>query len=230
MFLKFFKKIQILFQGTALLLSGCGNQGFMTSIAHDTGFKEFLESKNRKPLDYAKVRTIPYASMSVQLGDNPQAVLILAYVAGNEQQWHSANHEMLVFNRGQINRTFGLSNDLEQVIYQQGFNPLKHPLSSIDTLTSSKGIISFSSNQKSAIPFTTQFEKVAVETVAVAGNKLNLLKIKQTLDVPQLNWHVTNFFWIDPRNDQVLKAIQNTAPGLEPITIEIIKPYVQATT
>jgi hypothetical protein len=228
--LKFFRKLQILYLGSTLFLNGCGNQGFMTSIAQDTGLKKILENRNKKPLNYAKVRNIPYASMSAQLGDNPQTVLILANVSGNEQQWHSANHEMLVFNHGQINRTFGLSNDLQQVIYQQGFNPLKRPLSSINAQATSKGIISFSSDQKSAIPFSTQFERVAFETIAVAGNKYNLLKFKQTLDVPQLDWHVTNFFWIDPRDNQVLKAIQNTAPGLEPITIEIIKPYVQATT
>lgn len=212
------------------MLTGCGNQGVMTTIAQDTGLKELLNRKNRKSINYAKVRNIPYASMTAQLGNNPQAVLILANVSGSEQQWHSANHEMLVFNHGQINRTFGLHNDLQQLVYQQGFNPLKHPLSKINNQASSKGIISFSSNQQLTIPFTTQFEKVAVETVKVAGNEQKLLKIKQTLDVSQLNWHVTNFFWVDPRDNQVLKAIQNTAPGLEPITIEIIKPYVQATT
>ncbi|MBT2916410.1 YjbF family lipoprotein, partial [Vibrio anguillarum] len=105
--------IRSLFICCGFLITGCtqNTQYFTDSLNLALFGPESLS------ISQNKINELPYASIYVKQGDNPQALMILAWAEKESSQFQpnplalkylSANHEMIVTSAGRITKTVNL--------------------------------------------------------------------------------------------------------------------------
>ena len=102
---------QLIFLGL-FLLSGCSTTGSDTfaTLRYAAWGNPDVE------LTAEQVNKIPYASAYLQVGDNPQAFVVLAFAdPDNSLTWIGADKNIFVTKYGRIIKTAGLDNDLYSI-------------------------------------------------------------------------------------------------------------------
>tara|TARA_Y100001935_G_C17272076_1_gene492527 strand:- start:456 stop:1103 length:648 start_codon:yes stop_codon:yes gene_type:complete len=162
------------------------------------------------------IKAIPYASMLVKIGKGPESLMILESINNGDYTWVSADGVYLVINNGRIIKTYGLKNNLKEVLL---------PFSEWNNLNQNFDYISyfsFSSPDFNNLKVLSNFSLQNKQLINLKLSEKNLQLIEERIFASDIAWEEINKYWFDDDNF-VWKSIQHISPKLPPIHLEITK-------
>ena len=174
------------------------------------------------PISREMVENIPYASLRIKIGKGPAGLMILQKIEGNTLSWISRDEVLIQTKNGRIVRTSKLNNDLSDYYYDT--DPEFIEILEEKKIKSQR-VISLTNPKASHIELqVTSSTKDKKETIEILGNEYELIKISEKIHNRLIKWKFTNTYWVDSEGF-VWKTIQQIAPNVPPIVIEVTKPY-----
>jgi hypothetical protein len=165
------------------------------------------------------VKSIPYASSTLQIGRGAPGLIILESLSGNEETWVSSDGIYLVFKEGRIIKTRGFFNNL--VSFQSAEVNFKQL---VDSGESETFIYYYSYDEPKLINMKVNGERrfIRKESVQLLGYEKQLNLIEETIKNNYIGWGVTNKFWVDDEMF-VWKSNQSISPKLPEFYVEVTK-------
>ncbi len=162
------------------------------------------------------IQAIPYASMLVKIGKGPESLMILESINNRDYTWVSADGVYLVINNGRIIKTYGLNNNLKEVLlpYSEWNN--------IDQHNNYISYFSFSSPDFNNLKVSSNFSRKGKRLISLKLSDKNLELIEERIFASNIAWREVNQYWLDDE-DFVWRSIQHISPKLPPIHLEITK-------
>ncbi|WP_080756307.1 YjbF family lipoprotein [Aeromonas hydrophila] len=209
-----------------LLLSGCSN----TSSDTYATLRYAFMGVDDVVVTAEKVRELPYASAYLRVGDNPQALVVLAFAdPDGSLSWVSADNKLFVTNSGRLNKTVGLENDL-YLTKSSWVDPLKEIADSPDK-TINPSVMNWQYNAEwekdylSGYAIRTEFISAVPEKLVILDRTHDVMLIDElaTVEHNHASWH--NYYWVEHSTGRILKSQQQLGPALPVIEMTILKPY-----
>lgn len=209
-----------------LLLSGCSTTSsdtYATLRYAFTGVDDVVVTAE-------KVRDLPYASAYLRVGDNPQALVVLAFAdPDGSLSWVSADNKLFVTNAGRLNKTVGLENDL-YLTKSSWVDPLKKISESPDNAINPR-VMNWQYNAEwekdylSGYKISTEFISAVPEKLVILDRTHDVVLIDElvTVEHNHESWH--NYYWFEHSTGRMLKSQQQLGPALPVIEMTILKPY-----
>ncbi|WP_265468223.1 YjbF family lipoprotein [Aeromonas salmonicida] len=209
-----------------LLLSGCSAT---SSDTYATLRYAFLGVDDVE-VTTEKVRELPYASAYLRVGDNPQALVVLAFAdPDGSLSWVSADNKLFITNAGRLSKTVGLENDL-YLMKSSLVDPLQIMADSPDGVFIPDGMrwqynAEWDRYYVSGYKVQTEFISAVPEKLSILDRLHNVMLIDELVTVGHNHnsWH--NYYWFDRRTGRLLKSQQQLGPDLPVIEMTILKPY-----
>ncbi|HHQ4902675.1 YjbF family lipoprotein [Aeromonas veronii] len=209
-----------------LLLSGCSTT---SSDTYATLHYAFM-GVDDVVVTAEKVRELPYASAYLRVGDNPQALVVLAFAdPDGSLSWVSSDNKLFVTKSGRMYKTVGLENDL-YLVSSSWVDPLKKIANSHDKIIS-PSVMDWQYNAEwekdylSGYKIRTKFISVVPEKLVILDRKYDVMLIDElvTVEHNHESWH--NYYWFEQSTGRILKSQQQLGPALPVIEMTILKPY-----
>lgn len=207
------------------LLAGCSSEG-SSDYAQIFEYAGQAWSGDGKTITLAQAASTPYASISVQIGDGPQRMLLLATDSGDEQIWTSSSHLVITTQDGRIVRTVGLAHDLSALAPAQS-GALTSPSASARSSTVEAMRADYSKDMLFSEHITCRARPGGSQKIKILGQMINTRRVDEHCESPSLNWQFDNTYWIDPASNLVWRSIQHIHPNVDAITIETLRPPQQ---
>jgi hypothetical protein len=178
-----------------------------------------------------KVRQLPYASMYVQLGENPQALMILVWsepTLSNKLvalKWLSANHEMLVTQSGRVIKTVNLKDGNLTALTSNQPDPLSLGLQRGTTPHQWHYQISWLPGYHSNYKAISTFTVIGQVSKQLPAGTQKLLYVREQVDIPILRQGYQNRYWLEPQTGKAIASEQYIFPGSGNIKLMVGKPY-----
>ncbi|MBS1190197.1 MAG: putative lipoprotein YmcC precursor [Rhodocyclaceae bacterium] len=166
---------------------------------------------------------LPYASLAVMTKSTPQALLILAKAEGGELHWMSSDRGVLVTRNGRLVRTVGLPENLlytdflKNDFFEAGHLP--HAEAS-----SVKRLVDMAPGNRYGILVESTLTRVRQEKIRIGRHEYDVMQFVEYCVAPQLSWEYANTYWVDAQG-MMWRSIQHVVPGMEPVEIEVTKPF-----
>lgn len=211
---------RLLVWSATLLLAGCSTSTHQTI--------ETLGYVFNKPDDIvltsSELRSLPYASAYIKVGDLPQALVVLAYVNGPRMSWMSADGVMFVTQHGRLIKTVGLPNDL-RYLGSLDKDPLK--TSRLDKTPSMVwySVAEWSKKYTSGYPLSMHYTQLGNEVLNIMDRPYKTTIVEEHVVTAPNEERWLNHFWIDEQTGQVRKFQQQLGPSLPMIEMTFLKPY-----
>lgn len=194
-----------------------------------------LFGPNSPSISQDKINQIPYASIYVKQGDNPQALMVLAWAEPSsidsfiDLKYLSANNEMLVTTAGRITKTVNLVNGNLTRLHSPTPDPLAMGLQHPDTPRFWEYYISWQPGYHTQ--YLAQSRFIVLETVAktLPQGTRELIHVIEKVTIPAIKQHYINHYWLSPSSGEVVASEQTPAPGIDAFEIIIAKPFSGAT-
>lgn len=84
-------------------------------------------------------------------------------------------------------------------------------------------MISLSNPEVRALELIVKTAQMGTTKIEILDREYNVLLIKEITYNRKIDWISQNLFWVDPQTGKVRKSIQQIAPNLPPILIEVTK-------
>jgi hypothetical protein len=164
---------------------------------------------------------IPYATMGLELGSSPQALLILGTIAENELDWFAGEQVFVRTRNGRVIRTAGLPYDLG------GLRDLSADLAR-------RGAARNSGPQQFSLDFpdlgifgaTAQCSSkdMGDDNIEIFGSRILTRHIVEHCTVGAMRWNFDNEFWKDRTSGYVWRSSQHVHPNSPPLILEVLRP------
>ncbi len=227
-------------------------KNFFTSNLWINSFSKVIFGYPDYPLTREMIEDIPYASLRIKIGKGPAGLMILQEKTDDKYSWVSKDSVLLKIKGGRIVRSSNLNNDLVDYYYDDDINftnltndEISLPQS--DSALSIKDIVSGDISFKELIKLeremfylssrtislenpqvrglniqvSTKIEKE--EIIEILGREYEVVVIKEVVQNETIDWKHENFFWVDKKTGFVWKSLQQIAPNVPPISLEITK-------
>ncbi|WP_421158803.1 YjbF family lipoprotein [Aeromonas dhakensis] len=209
-----------------LLLSGCST----TSSDTYATLRYAFMGVDDVVVTEKKVRELPYASAYLRVGNNPQALVVLAFAdPDGSLSWVSADNKLFVTNAGRLNKTMGLENDL-YLTKSSWVDPLKKiadsPAYSINpNVMNWEYHAEWEKDYLSGYKIKTEFISLVPEKLIILEKSYDVMLIDElaTVEHSHASWH--NYYWFEHSTGRILKSQQQLGPDLPVIEMTILKPY-----
>ncbi|GEM_PF-3528563 len=222
--------IHSLFICCAFLITGCtqNTQYFTDSLNLALFGPESLS------ISQNKINELPYASIYVKQGDNPQALMILAWAEKDSSQFQSnplalkylsANHEMIVTSAGRITKTVNLLDANLSNIRSQQPDPLAIGLHDSSTPRYWEYEISWQPGYHTQYHAQSRFVVQGEEQKLLPQGARNLLHVVENVTILAIDQHYTNHYWLEPSSGEVVASEQTPAPGMARFELIVAKPF-----
>jgi hypothetical protein len=170
----------------------------------------------------------------VRVGDNPQAVVVLAFAdPDGSLHWLSADHKLFVTKAGRLVKTVGWDNDLYALTAS-----MADPLTRLDPTTLAR-LTTPSLVASDTWHYTAEWTRHYLSGYALSARWLSaqptelvildrihavvLMEEEVVVEHSQARWH--NRYWVDRDSGQLVKSQQQLGPDLPVIEMTILKPY-----
>ncbi|MGU5889744.1 YjbF family lipoprotein [Aeromonas hydrophila] len=209
-----------------LLLSGCS----ATSSDTYATFHYALFRGGDVQVTTEKVRELPYASAYLRVGDNPQALVVLAFAdPDGSLSWVSSDNKLFVTKAGRLYKTVGLGNDL-YLVSSSWPDPLQKMADSPDDVLNPDAMhwqynAEWERNYVSGYKMQAKFISAVPEKLLILDKSHDVMLIDELVNFGQgqNSWH--NFYWFERSTGRILKSQQQLGPDLPVIEMTILKPY-----
>lgn len=168
------------------------------------------------------VKEIPYASLKMKIGDGPAGLVILQEVNNNIYTWASADNVIFSIRNGRIIETHGLINNVMNVtsaLSDETFPIKGSEYQSNDFVR----VLSLSKPRVNSLTIKVKKNIIGQKVIYILGKEFKTLLIEETITNDYIGWRYNNYFWVDEETGFVWKSIQQIAPNLPAIKIEILK-------
>lgn len=221
-------RMALLLGTAASLLGACSSDGGAVSAGDMlVGMVEGVVSDDEtqavpQTVSRQRAAEVKYASIGVTIDDHPQILFPLANREGDDLLYTYGYTISLVIREGRVVRTQGLGRDMMGSEWQ-GEDIIRTAMTS---RTKASGTRTFISSDFGIGPRTAHCtaEVVGDEAVNILEKPISARHVREECDVPELEWHFTNDFWIGPSNGQVWRSVQHIHPKVSPLTIETFRP------
>ncbi|ANB52223.1 hypothetical protein WM43_05855 [Aeromonas veronii] len=209
-----------------LLLSGCS----ATSSDTYATIRYALLGVDDVEVTTETVRELPYASAYLRVGDNPQALVVLAFAdPDGSLSWVSSDNKLFVTKSGRLSKTVGLENDL-YLVASSWPDPLQK-IAKVPDDVLNLGAMRWQYNAEwekdyvSGYNMQVQFISTVPEKLLILDKTHDVILIDEFVSFgqDQNSWH--NYYWFEPSTGRVLKSQQQLGPELPVIEMTILKPY-----
>ena len=95
---------------TSLIFSACSRDNEAANIL--TSIKYAVYGKKSSEITRDKINSIPYASISAQIGKGQKSFLVLGLIDNQNLGWYSADRNVFITNNGRLVKTEGLPKNL----------------------------------------------------------------------------------------------------------------------
>ena len=172
------------------------------------------------PITRELIDNIPYASIRLKIGKGPAGLLILETKERKKNTWVSADLITIVERHGKIIRTLGLTNNLTS-IRPQSFNFIEFVKNEDNSVY--KSFISLDNPEVFELALKVKVLNEGLEEIEIIDKKYSLIHFVEEKENRHLRWKSKDHYWVDPVDGFVWKSIQNIAPNIPPILIEVTK-------
>jgi Group 4 capsule polysaccharide lipoprotein gfcB, YjbF len=172
----------------------------------------------------AELNQIPYATISLQAGDNPRAFVVPLADNGGYLVYQDAARRGIVMRGGLITATHGFGYNLDSVAHRHD-DPIAVPT----PLPLWPGMVerSYDFTIRGQIPYQIavmcEFDRGVREIIEIVELRLEVVRMVETCTNPERRF--VNTYWADPESGFIWKSVQWVGPRLDPMTVEIIRPY-----
>ncbi len=209
-------KIIVVLAGCSSLpanVAGNFNQTFKAFSALIYGYEDY-------PINQALIDEIPYASLRMKIGKGPAGLLILESIDQDGYTWVSADNIYITTRGGRIIRAEGLNNNLVDFVSSE---PSFKELIDGDYIQSQFRMISLDNPSVFNMKLKVSYKRVGFEEVIILDKKRELILIEETIENSYIRWKYNNKYWVDKNTGYVWQSIQEIAPNVPPILIQITK-------
>nr|WP_305729504.1 YjbF family lipoprotein [Pseudomonas yamanorum] len=166
----------------------------------------------------AQVDAVPYPQILVTTAVS-EGVMAMARRRGDLEFWVASGKQVVMMRDGLVVRTVGLGFSLDGTRFS-GESPFKRGLQHLpDGYTSTRWIDLYDGN-RIGVAVNSRFSPHDIETLRILDKDYALLRIDEQVDVPTLNFHATNHYWVDPQDGFILRSEQHLTPRL---TLKIVQ-------
>ena len=183
-------------------------------------FKSALFGYEDFPITRELIDNIPYASIRLKIGKGPAGLLILENKERKKNTWLSADQVTIVEREGKIIRTLGLTNNLTS-IRPQSVNYVEFVKNKDNPVY--KSFISLDNPEVFELELKVKVLNKGLEEIEIVDKKYSLIHFIEEKENRYLRWKSKDHYWVDPEDGFVWKSIQNIAPNIPPILIEVTK-------
>ena len=183
-------------------------------------FKSALFGYEDFPITRELIDNIPYASIRLKIGKGPAGLLILENKERKKNTWLSADQVTIVEREGRIIRTLGLTNNLTS-IRPQSVNYVEVVKNKDNPVY--KSFISLDNPEVFELELKVKVLNKGLEEIEIVDKKYSLIHFIEEKENRYLRWKSKDHYWVDPEDGFVWKSIQNIAPNIPPILIEVTK-------
>ena len=162
----------------------------------------------------------PYATMGLQLGSSPQALLILGTSMGDELDWFAGENVFVATRHGRVIRTAGLPYDLG------GIRPLNATVGENRNAGAAPMLSSVDFQDLGVFGATAlcSSRNAGDDNVEILGASIATRHIVEHCEVQALRWKFDNDFWEDRSSGYVWRSRQYIHPKSPPIILEVLRP------
>lgn len=212
-----------IFTSCLLILNSCSvippEVGGKWRAAYD-GIKNYYQGYPDFPISAQMVEQIPYASIRMKIGDGPAGLVILQEINKDVFTWVSADNVIFSIRNGRIIETHGLLNNLTNITISpndERYNRDKQEQKDFVR------ILSLSNPEVNSLEIVVNKKLIGKEVINILGKDHETYLIEETIINDYINWEFKNYYWLDAESDFVWKSIQQIAPNVPPIKIEVLK-------
>ena len=172
------------------------------------------------PITQDLIDQIPYASLRMKIGKGPAGLLILESINNNEYTWVSSDNIFITTRGGRIVRAQGLNNNLVDFFSSE---PSFKELLRDDYLLEQARYISLDDPEVVNLKLRISYKKVSTEKITILNQQRDLILIEEKIENSYIRWNHTNKYWLDEETGFVWQTLQEIAPNIPPIHIQITK-------
>ena len=223
MHLVYIKKILALFLSLNFFLLSCsalpsnvaGNfsQTYKAVTALIYGYEDH-------PITQDLIDQIPYASLRMKIGKGPAGLLILESINDDAYTWVSADNIFITTKGGRIIRSEGMNNNL--VDFFSSEPSLKEVLRE-DYLSEEFRYITLDNPEVVNLRLKISYKKISTEKISILDQEKELMLIEENIENSYIRWRHTNKYWVDKETGFVWQSLQEIAPNIPPILIQVTK-------
>jgi hypothetical protein len=211
--MKTMKNLQWL--AAAILLSGCAGD---SDVERAGKFLVGTFNGSGEKISRERAAAVPYATMGLALGSNPEVLLVLGTATGGNQEWFAGDAIFVATRDGHIIRTAGLPYDLG------GIRSLSSASNVPSAAAPSLFLVDFPDLGVYAAPLLCSSKLVGDDTIEILGASIPTRHIVEQCQVSALKWTFENDFWQDVQTGAMWRSSQYVHPKSPPVILEVLRP------
>ncbi len=178
--------------------------------------RQSWESSDAVQLNDAAV--IPYATLGIRIGGDPERIVVLATDSHGERVWTSASRVALTTRRGRIVATAGLGHDLSAFVGDSALN------GDWKIARSFSWTADFNDLGLYNVEVDCDDIPAGSEKIVILGKDIDTIRVDETCRSNQLDWSFSNTFWVSQVSNRVWRSIQYIHPKMGALEIELLRP------
>ena len=204
------------------------------------------------PLSREMIEGIPYASMRIKIGKGPAGLMILQEKEKDIYAWVSKDSVLIKTKNGRIIRTSKLNNDLLDYYFHDDLDFQKVASGETSKIRTQKDfsfrdiirgnvpireiiafeeekffystrLISLNNPPVRGLDIQVYTKVEGEEIIKILEREYKVLLIKEIVQNKKIKWRHENLFWVNPNTGFVWKSLQQIAPNVPAISLEITK-------
>lgn len=166
-----------------------------------------------------RVHAIDAPVLVVEMGV-AEALMVSNGSAYGLVEWHGVS-EMLLSHHGRIVQTAGFSDDMiAPLIANDPFISGLHNVTDGQQLTR---LVDYPALYHTGLQQHARYSVGKVQSIEFMGSSHQLLRIDESIHMPELSFRAINQYWVEPDNGHVRYSVQHIAPDLPPLRLTLVK-------
>ena len=168
------------------------------------------------------VESIPFATLSLQIGKGPKGLLVLEELNSEGSLWVSRDKVYIRLVDGRIVRTLGLNNNLKSYLSPEilFYNLVKEERPAFKEFYA---YYSYDEPELNNLRAKVQIREISEDLINILGKERKVLLFEEKVENNYLGWKISNLYWVDYEDGFVWKSSQHISPKLPEFKIEITK-------
>lgn len=172
-------------------------------------------------ISMADVNSVRGPALLVEFGQ-ADALMVLGGLQGGYVRWTGIT-EHLTTDHGRLVQSAGLPTDIiAPLLVDDPFITGLHRLA--DGLEVSRQV-DYPALYQTGLVQTARYQRGPLESLEIMGQKRELQRIDERVEIPVLGYRALNRYWVDPDDGMVYRSVQHVAPNLPPLRLTLLKPY-----
>ena len=203
-----------------LFLPSCASNNIYSEIF--TIFKNL--SQGPDDLTQSEISLVPFASMQLRLGKNPNTLVVLEEDRDGVLKWTTSNNIKIYTMNGYIVRFTGIDNSLDNIELDKNHPATTSDFSNLENIVFTS-YYSFRDPNLFDLPIKTSIREIRKEKIFISGENLDCVVYEEKALENLISWRFVNEFWVNISNGKIVKASQFITPNNPNISFKITKKY-----